>query len=75
MHLSSRLHYHHYVHKKNGVQHNCEELLSEFEADVVKNGRIDLHPHWIIDLNPCGLNDNFSPRRLTCISSAGGDEA
>ncbi len=27
----------------NGVRHNCEELLAEFEADVRKHGRIDLH--------------------------------
>lgn len=27
----------------NGVRHNCEELLAEFEADVRKDGRIDLH--------------------------------
>jgi hypothetical protein len=40
MHLSCRLHYHRYV-ENNG--HNCEELLSEFEADVAKDGRIDLH--------------------------------
>jgi hypothetical protein len=26
----------------NGVRHNCEELLAEFEADVAKDGRIDL---------------------------------
>ena len=27
----------------NGVRHNCWELLAEFEADVAKDGRIDLH--------------------------------
>ena len=27
----------------NGVWHNCEELLAEFEAVVRKDGRIDLH--------------------------------
>ena len=25
------------------MRHNCEELLAEFEADVRKDGRIDLH--------------------------------
>ena len=39
-HLSCRLHYHRYV-ENNG--HDCEELLSELEADVAKDGRIDLH--------------------------------
>ncbi len=32
-HLSCRLHYHRYV-ENNG--HDCEELLSELEADVAK---------------------------------------
>ena len=27
----------------NGVRHNCWELLAEFEADVAKDGRVDLH--------------------------------
>jgi len=27
----------------NGVRHNCEELLAQFEADVAADGRIDLH--------------------------------
>jgi hypothetical protein len=27
----------------NGVRHNCDELLAEFESDVAKDGRIDLH--------------------------------
>ena len=27
----------------NGVRHNCNELLEQFEADVAKDGRIDLH--------------------------------
>jgi hypothetical protein len=27
----------------NGVRHNCAELLAEFQADVAKDGRIDLH--------------------------------
>ena len=26
----------------NGVRHNCEELLAQFEADVAADGRIDL---------------------------------
>jgi hypothetical protein len=41
MHLSCRLQYHRYVHI-HGVRHNCEELLAEFEADVAKDGCIDL---------------------------------
>jgi hypothetical protein len=27
----------------NGVRHNCHELLAEFQSDVAKDGRIDLH--------------------------------
>ena len=27
----------------NGVRHNCHELLPEFQSDVAKDGRIDLH--------------------------------
>ena len=27
----------------NGVRHNCNELLEQFEADVAADGRIDLH--------------------------------
>ena len=27
----------------NGVRHNCGELLAECEADVRKDGRVDLH--------------------------------
>ena len=27
----------------NGVRHNCDELLEQFEADVAADGRIDLH--------------------------------
>ena len=27
----------------NGVRHNCDELLEQFEADVAEDGRIDLH--------------------------------
>ena len=27
----------------NGVRHNCEELLAEFESEIAKDGRIDLH--------------------------------
>lgn len=27
----------------NGVRHNCDELLAQFEADVAEDGRIDLH--------------------------------
>ena len=27
----------------NGVRHNCDELLAQFEADVAADGRIDLH--------------------------------
>ena len=27
----------------NGVRHNCHELLAEFQLDVAKDGRIDLH--------------------------------
>ena len=27
----------------SGVRHNCEQLLAEFESDVAKDGRSDLH--------------------------------
>jgi len=43
----------------NGVRHNCHELLAEFQSDVAKDGRIDLHLEGDMSsfLSVCYLNN------------------
>ena len=51
--LSPALSYRLYV-GNNGVRHNCEELLAEFESDVAKDGRIDLYREGDMSIH-CGV--------------------
>ena len=43
----------------DGVRHNCDELLAEFELDIAKDGRIDLHHEGYMSsfLSMCYLNN------------------
>ena len=43
MYLSCRMHYHRMYVDNNAVRHNWHELLAEFQSDVAKDCRIDLH--------------------------------
>jgi len=49
----------HYHVDNNGVRHNCHELLAEFQSDVAKDDRIDLHLEGDMSsfLSVCYLNN------------------